>query len=242
MMTTSRRIESRAVVQASSLSERPFDGDHTLGFGGNGVEGADGQVKRVAVVTCGANVPDGGGNGSSRVCVLDVDHLAAEVGTLREVLSPVTVGVDGDSVLGVRVVLTTSTGVTVLVEVGSETTSLDVTGRRSTGRSLGGSLGLSGPSRSGLGGPSGRSLGGRLGGDGLGVGRLGLVVDGSGLVDRSLSSRGGSDGRRLGRVRSAVGETSLFKSLFGEHRRAAVGEELASLLTRASDLDVSSVV
>ena len=137
-------------------------------------------------------------------------------------------------------VLSTGTGVTVLVEVGSETTGLEVTG--GVGSSLGGSLGLGGPGGGGsLRGPGGGSLGGRLGGDGLGVSRLGLVVGGSGLVNRGGS--GGGRGRGgLGSVGSTVWESGLLEGLGREHGGTTVGEELGSLLASATDVDVSGVV
>lgn len=91
-------------VQASSLSERPRDGDHTLGFGGNGVEGSNREIEGVSVVASRADIPDGGGDGLSVVVVLDVDDFTTEVGSLGEVVTPVAVGINGNSVLGVRVV------------------------------------------------------------------------------------------------------------------------------------------
>lgn len=227
--------------QASSLSERPRDGDHTLSLGGDGVEGTDGEIKRVSVVASRANVPDGGGNSLAVVVVLDVDDFAAKVGSLREVVTPVAVGINGNSVLGVGVVVSASTGVAVLVEVGSETTGLVVTGRRSTGRSLGGLLGLGGPSggRGSLGDPGRGGLSSGLGGDGLGVGGLGLVVGRCGLVDRGGRRR---DRGGLGSVGSAVWESGVLEGLGGEHGGTTVGEELRVLFTGTSDGDVSSVV
>lgn len=126
------------------------------------------------------------------------------------------------------------------MEVGSESTGLEVTG--GVGSSLGGSLGLGGPGRGGsLRGPGGGSLGGRLGSDGLGVSGLSLVVGRSGLVDG-----GGSGGGRvrggLGSVGSTVWESGLLEGLGSEHGGTTVGEELGSLLAGTSDFNVSGVV
>lgn len=230
------------IVITTRLSPGPRDGDHALGLRGNGLESGDGQVERVAVGASGADVPDLGGDALAVVVVGDSDGSATVLGSSTEVGSPDLV-VDGDTETAVLVPVTASTGVAVLVEVGSEAAGVLVTGRSGSLSGLRGGLG-------GPGGGGGRSLGrsdgdGGVGGDGVGVLGLSLEVGRLGLDDGG--GRGGAGSRlggrgRLGRVRDAVRESGLLEGLGSEHGGAAVREELGALLAGTSDGDVSGVV
>jgi len=230
------------------LVEGPLDGDHAVGLGGDGSESTDGEVERVGVVAGGADVLDLGGDGLSVVGVLDGHPLAAKVGLLAEVGPPSLV--DGDEGGRVRVVVTASTGVAVLVEEGSVTAGLDVAGETAV---VGGGLGSLGGGLGGRGGGRGDPLGSGGGGGGLGGqgsgGRRGLggVVGLGGDVGRG-SDRGGRSGglvSRGGRVLGSVGRAvlrSVGKGLGGEQRSAALGEEGGVVLRVAVEGEVPGVV
>lgn len=241
------------------LGPRPLDGDHTVALRGNGGEGSDGKVERVVVVASRANIGDHSSDSLSIVGVLDVDPFTTNAGGLSVTkVGPVTVRVDGDDLVRVGVDLTTSTGVSTLVEVGSGTTGLDITGRRSTGGSSG-SLGRSlvgrGSDRSdplgsgggfgpldlgvGNGGRSGRSL------SDPGRGR-GSVILGSSL---DIGRSGGGSGslvlgsrRDLSGVGSAVRLSVVLQVLGSQHGSTAVAEEGGIVLLVAVESEVSGVV
>ena len=242
--------QEKTLKGESALSERPLNGDHAVGLGGDGSEGTDGEVEGVTVVASGADIGDHGGDSLSVVGVLDVDPSAAVAGALGEVGSPVSVGVNGDDLVVLGVDGTTGTGVTVLVEVGGVTTGLGVTARRLL---LLGSLGGLGGGGPGGGGGRGDPLGGRgdpSGGGGRGGGRHGVGVVGSGgdVGGRGAGGlgRGGSlvggGGLDLGHVGGAVRSSVVDQGLGREHGSAALIEERGVVLVVTRESEVSAVV
>ena len=207
------------------LDELPGDGNGTLIGRGDGVEGADGKVDRVITDAARAQVGDNGSDRSVTPEDLDVSSTVRR-GRRSTVVVPVLSG-KRDKGSRVRVVVSTRTGVTVLVEEGSLTVVVSTV----VGRSSGGGLSRSlvgrgrcdpGGGRGNVGGrgflPGGgggrslvgrRSLGGRRalnldGGDGLDRGRS----SGLGLGGGGGSSRSGEDAQGSVLAASGVGDSS----------------------------------
>lgn len=250
----------------SGLREPPVDGYLTIRLGGDGGEGSDREIERVSVGAGGAHIGDGGGDLFAVLGVLDGDGSATVLRGLTEGSTPPGL-VDGDDVVRVGVVLSTGTGVSTLVEVGSVSTSVDVTAGVTTGRGRrgrssllgrrggGGSLGNGGFGGRSVGsGFSGRSSGGAVLGtivNGRGGGGSGGGSSGRGVVTSVYGSGGGtvqrgrSDvrGRRsdLGVVGGALSR-SVGQLLGGEQGVAAVLEEGGVVLVLAVQSEVSQVV
>lgn len=209
----------------------PGDGDHAVRLGGDGGEGADGEVERVAVDAGGADVGDGGGDGLAVVVVLDGQGSAAVLGLNAEVGPPSRV--NGDNVSRVRVVVAAGTGVAALVEVGGVAAGLDratVVAAAVVVRRLRGGLGSLG-GRGGLGG------GGRLGGGrglvGRGGGRGGgRALDGGSGSDLSGGGGGGSGGRSGGRRRDRGGRVAVGLPVNGGRGGAGDGRGLGGTVDR----------
>jgi len=189
------------------LDELPGDGNGTLVGRGDGVEGTDGEVDGVIADASRTEICDHSSNGS--VTPVDLDVRSTVRRRRRStVVVPVLSG-KRDKGGRVRVVVSTRTGVAVLVEVGSLTVVVStVVG--SSGGGLSGSLvgrGRGDPGGGGgnvggrgflPGGGGGRSLVGRRS---LGGGRA-LDLDGGDGLDRGRSSGlglgGGGGGSRGG--------------------------------------------
>jgi len=193
------------------LDELPGDGNGTLIGRGDGVEGADGKVDRVITDAARAQVGDNGSDRSVTPEDLDVSSTVRR-GRRSTVVVPVLSG-KRDKGSRVRVVVSTRTGVTVLVEEGSLTVVVSTVVGRSSGGGLSGSnVGGRGFLPGGGGGRSlvgRRSLGGRRalnldGGDGLDRGRS----SGLGLGGGGGSSRSGEDAQGSVLAASGVGDSS----------------------------------
>lgn len=221
MLKEGKALEQAEVIRLLPL---PLDRDHT--FAGRG-DGSEGTVREIDGSTGGAGRADVGdlsADGGTGVGPLDVDPPSTVAGS-RAVVTVVRRR-DGDDVSAVRVVDSTGTGVSVLVEVGSigVTDPVSARGSLSSGRSLrggGSDVGLGGwlnVSRGGRSNPFGSGGGGSLlrggrsdpllrRGSGLGlVGRRGrgdggledVQGVGSGGAGTGSGLGQGDDGQRLG--------------------------------------------
>lgn len=141
--------------------EPPDDGDLALPFLCDLVEGSGREIERVSVGASRANVLDLSDDSLSVLGVLDGDVLSAVLADDAEVGPPCLV--NGDQGLGVRVVVSASSRVAVLVEESSISTVV-CSGRNTVSSVV--RRGLRGGRGGGLGGGRGRKSG--LGGQGRG--------------------------------------------------------------------------
>ena len=107
------------MVGVCRLVELPLDVDLALREIGEGLEGTDREVDRLSVTsTGGAGVGDLSNNSLAVGGVLDGDPSTTGGVALRVVGVPVRASLQGNKLVRVRLVPSTGTGVTVLVEVG----------------------------------------------------------------------------------------------------------------------------